>query len=51
LEDGREENLYFLNKLPKGLVNIIVNGQIKSDFPDYGNLKQTETKFPDFNFE
>jgi DNA helicase-2/ATP-dependent DNA helicase PcrA len=51
LEDGREENLYFLNKLPKGLVNIIVNGQIKSDFPDYGKLMQVETKFPDFNFE
>lgn len=51
LNDDREENLYFLNKLPKGLVNIIVNGQIKSDFPDYGKLMQVETKFPDFNFE
>ncbi len=51
IEDGREENLYFLNMLPKGLVNIIVNGQKKSDFPDYSNLKQVETKFPDFNFE
>jgi len=50
-DDSKEENLYFLNKLPKGLVNIIVNGQIKSDFPDYGNVRQIETKFPDFNFE
>jgi DNA helicase-2/ATP-dependent DNA helicase PcrA len=46
-----EENLYFLNKLPSDLVNIMVNGQTENEFPNYDNLNQGEANFPDFDFE
>jgi DNA helicase-2/ATP-dependent DNA helicase PcrA len=51
LEDSQEENLYFLNKLPAILVNILVNGQVESGFPKYNNSNQVEAEFPDFDFE
>lgn len=49
--ETEEENLYFLNKMPSDLVNIIVNGQQKSDFPDTDQKNQVEADFPDFDFE
>lgn len=48
--DSMEENLYFLNKLPHELVNIVFNRQIETDFPYYANNNQ-EADFPDFDFE
>lgn len=49
--ESEEENLYFLNKLPSELVSIVVNGQQKSDFPNYDKENQLDADFPDFDFD
>lgn len=46
-----EESLYFLNKLPSELVNIIINGNNENYFPDYDNANKEAADFPDFDFE
>jgi len=46
-----ETQVYFLNKLPDELVNIIVNGQNMSSFPNHNNAYKIDADFPDFNFE
>lgn len=52
LDSGNKElNLYFLNNLPPELVNITVNGEVQSEFPQYDNSNQREANFPDFDFE
>jgi DNA helicase-2/ATP-dependent DNA helicase PcrA len=50
IEGSQEGSLYFLNKLPAELVNVIVNGQREANFPDYSNSDQV-AEFPDFDFE
>lgn len=49
--ENKELNLYFLNNLPSELVNITVNGEVQSEFPQYDNSNQREANFPDFDFE
>lgn len=49
--ENKELNLYFLNNLPSELVNITVNGEVHSEFPQYDNSNQREANFPDFDFE
>lgn len=49
--ENEEGNLYFLNKMPSDLVNIIVNGQQQRDFPFSEQKSQVEADFPDFDFE
>jgi len=49
--ENKELNLYFLNNLPSELVNITVNGEVQSEFPQYENSNQREANFPDFDFE
>lgn len=49
--ENKELNLYFLNNLPSELVNITVNGEVQSEFPQYDNSNQRDANFPDFDFE
>lgn len=49
--ENKELNLYFLNNIPSELVNITVNGEVQSEFPQYDNSTQREANFPDFDFE
>lgn len=49
--ENKELNLYFLNNLPSELVNITVNGEVQSEFPQYDNSNQRDANFPDFDFK
>lgn len=53
ISDGgnKELSLYFLNNLPSELVNMVVNGQLRTDTPERVDPGHSEASFPEFDFE
>jgi DNA helicase II / ATP-dependent DNA helicase PcrA len=53
ISDGgnKELSLYFLNNLPTELVNMVVNGQLRTDTHERVDQGQSEASFPEFDFE